>query len=272
MGLITDRLIRSAAFSRQFLEGDARDKIAGFILSRQNRDGGFQGRGAESDLYYTMFAVAGLKALGHPIPAFKVWKYAQSFGVGQDLDLVHLTCLIRLRIAFPMFKKARKKLFKMLAQHGADSAYDLFVKLLAEDYLREADFPETLLQVPLTGPTTNIAAALIINRRYDKEAEGTLMSRFTEAGGFTPTTGVAEPDLLSTATAVFALVNQGTNLDAIQKPCIKYAESLWRDSGGFAGHAADGFEDVEYTFYALLTMGCLIQSLASDYGNSTRTQ
>ena len=97
--------------------------------------------------------------------------------------------------------------------------------------------------------------------------EKALLDRAVESGGFAPSDRIAVPDLLSTATAVFALVSRGVNMDDFQKPCIKYTESLWRESGGFSGHAADEFEDVEYTFYALLTIGSLIKSMAKEYGN-----
>lgn len=266
METITDRLIHSAACSRRFLEGDSLDKMARFILNQQNPDGGFRGRGTESDLYYTVFAVAGLKALGYPIPLWKVWKYIRSFGFGDDLDMVHLVCLIRLRTAFPILGTTRRRLLKRLEKHRAETAYDLFLKLLAEDFLADTELPGEPLVAQPGDPTTTLAASLLVNRRKDSTIEQILLSRASPSGGFSPAEKIAEPDLLSTATALFALVRAGANLDPIQPPCLKYAESLWRDSGGFAGHAADEFEDVEYTFYALLTVGCLIQSLASNYG------
>ncbi|MEA2069367.1 MAG: prenyltransferase/squalene oxidase repeat-containing protein [Verrucomicrobiota bacterium] len=266
MDSLADRLLRSAACSRRFLDGGSRDKIARFTMARQNPDGGFRGRGAESDLYYTVFAVATLKAIGDPIPVFKVWKYIRSFGMGDDLDLVHLVCLIQLRTAFPMLGTTRRRLFKRLDNHRAESAYGLFLKLLAGDCLDTADYPDEPLRVSSTDPTPNLAAEILVNRQGDEATTGNLLARARESGGFAPTEQMAVPDLLSTATALFALTSLGIDLDAIQQPCFKYIESLWRDSGGFAGHVADEFEDVEYTFYALLGIGCLIQSLASDYG------
>ncbi len=263
MKSIPDRLLQAAACSRRFLEEDSRDKMADFILTRQNPDGGFRGRGAESDLYYTVFAVAGLKALGNPIPLFKVWKYVRSFGMGDGLDLVHLICLVQLRTAFPIWGITRRRLYKRLKKHRAESAYGLFLKLLAGDDSGQDD----PVQVSLDAPTTQLAAAVLVNRQNDKASEEALLGRFTESGGFAPSDKIAVPDLLSTATALFALVSMGVDLAAMQQPCFKYAESLWHDSGGFAGHVADEFEDVEYTFYALLSIGCLIQSLASNYGN-----
>lgn len=49
----------------------------------------------------------------------------------------------------------------------------------------------------------------------------------------------------------------GEELDLVRRSCLEFIESLWRDSGGFAGHVADEIEDGEYTFYALLSIGCL---------------
>jgi len=85
-----------------------------------------------------------------------------------------------------------------------------------------------------------------------------MLERVCLHGGFAATAQGSVPDLLSTATALFALTQVGANFDSIRRPCLDYVESLWRDSGGFAGHAADEIEDVEYTFYALLSIGCLM--------------
>lgn len=46
------------------LEPPRRERHRQFILSRQQRDGGFKGREGDSDLYYTSFAVRGLAVLG----------------------------------------------------------------------------------------------------------------------------------------------------------------------------------------------------------------
>jgi len=263
MKSIADRLLQSAASSRRFLETGSLDRISRFVLSRQHSDGGFRGRGAESDLYYTLFAMATLKAIDYPIPVFKVWKYVLSFGTGKGLDLVHLVCLIRLRSAFPMLGTTRRRLFRRLEGFQERSTYSLFLRLLAEEGSLPAD---EAIPVSPDAPTTQLAAAVVVNKQVDPETEKALLGRFVDSGGFAPAAKVGVPDLLSTATALFALVEMGSNLDGMQPPCFKYVESLWRSSGGFAGHAADEFEDVEYTFHALLAMGCLIKSLASNYG------
>ena len=260
MTSLADRLLQSAACSRRFLEEGSLGRISRFILSRQNSDGGFRGHTPQSDLYYTLFAIASLKAIDYPIPVFKVWKHVLSFGTGKGLDLIHLVFLIRLRSAFPMLGITRRRLFQRLEEFQEQSAQTLFLKQLAE---AEGD---ELVSVSLDAPTPQLAAAVVVNQQKDSAIEKALLGRFVSAGGFVSSAQTDTPDLFSTASALFALVEMKSNLTGIQQPCFKYVESLWRGSGGFAKHAAAEVEDLEYTFYALLTMGCLIKSLASNYG------
>ncbi len=263
MNSLSNRLLQNAAASRHFLDKNSRMKLTDFIMTRQNPDGGFRGRDEKSDLYYTVFACASLKALGCSIPALKVWSYARSFGAGADLDLVHLVCLIRLRTVFPHWRTTRRRLMKQLDRHQSDSAYTLFLKLFADDFQHAA--PDVPVRISRSAPTTNLAAALMTG-----EQEGlaeALLGRAVASGGFAPVQQIGTADLLSTATALFALVQRGVNLDELHQPCFQFIESLWRDSGGFAGHVADEYEDVEYTFYALLAIGSLIHSMDKDYGN-----
>lgn len=258
MDSVADRLINMAATSGIFLERESRRAIARFILSRQNADGGFNGRDERSDLYYTLFAAAGLRALGWRLPVFSLWKYIRSFGTPENLDLVHLVCLIRLRGLFPMLASTRHRLLQALDCHESGTAYDPFIRLMAEDAAVEARLPMRTQRIVEDSPTTTIAAAMIVNSEPDASAHKLLMGRACPSGGFAPVAQVESPDLLSTATALFALADQEVDLNSIREPCMEYIESLWRDSGGFAGHTADCREDVEYTFYGLLSIGCLM--------------
>jgi len=255
---LADRLLHTAAQSRRFLQKESRSETARFILSRRAPDGGFRGRDEQSDLYYTVFAVLGLKTLGAPIPALSLWRYCRHFGNGEELDLVHLACLIQLRSAFPMLGKTRRKFSQTLKTFEADSAYDRFLKQLAGDRLRTARFPFAPPEIVLSAPTPSLAAAVILNLKAGSAAISALLDRACLRGGFAANAQLMVPDLLSTATALFALTQAGADLDSIRRPCLEYVESLWRDSGGFAGHGSDGFEDVEYTFYGLLSIGCLV--------------
>jgi prenyltransferase beta subunit len=60
-----------------------------------NPDGGFRGRSPRSDLYYAVFALAGLRALEADAPWPQVREHLARFGGGEALDLVHLSCLAR---------------------------------------------------------------------------------------------------------------------------------------------------------------------------------
>jgi hypothetical protein len=259
MESLADRLIRTVACSRRFLEKESRHDIVRFILSRQNPDGGFRGKSAESDLYYTVFAAAGLRALGWRIPAWSLWRFIRSFGLGEELDPVHMFCLIRLRAAFPTLGKTRRQLSRNMETLPAESAYDFFLKQLAGDSLGIARLPSAPRPVSLADPTPSLAAAIIVNRPSGQVPSGVLFNRVCRSGGFAATGQLNSADLLSTATALFALRILDADLDPVRRPCLDYIESLWRDSGGFAGHVTDEFEDVEYTFYALLSIGCLME-------------
>lgn len=103
-----------------------------------------------------------------------------------------------------------------------------------------------------------MAAAAVLNGRPDGKAVERLLGRYCAGGGFRANAQAPLPDLLSTGVALVALKTMGANLDEIREPCLGFVESLWRDGGGFGGHDADLFEDTEYVFYALLSIGCLI--------------
>jgi len=91
---LRERMLAAAARAPRLL-GESRRAVAAFLRAQQNPDGGFRGRGEASDLYYTVFAVEGLIALGGPPDPQPLRRYLASFGDGEGLDLVHLACLAR---------------------------------------------------------------------------------------------------------------------------------------------------------------------------------
>ncbi len=78
-----------------------------------------------------------------------------------------------------------------------------------------------------------------------------LRARQLPDGGFQANTRIPVSDLLSSFTALVALIDLGEyhrcNLDVLQK----YAESMKTPDGGFCGADWDRQSDVEYTFYGL---------------------
>lgn len=77
------------------LLGDASDLVADFLRGQMDDDGGFRDRSGASDLYYTVFGLEGLIALRADLSTTTVATYLRSFGEGEGLDFVHLTCLAR---------------------------------------------------------------------------------------------------------------------------------------------------------------------------------
>ena len=241
MKSITDRLIQTAALSRRFLEEGPRDRIGGFIMEHQGPDGGFRGRGGESSLRSTLLAVAGLKALGDPIPVFRLRKYIRSFRSGDGLERLELVCLIRLREAFRMSGFTRRRLLSRLEQQGDESAGGIFLRRLAEERGEAAGLPGEPVRAAPDDPTAALAASLLLSRRADDATIEALRGRAAESGGFIPSAQEEVPDLFSTAAALFSLTSAG------------------------AGHADDETGDVESTFYALLSIGALIKSMAKEH-------
>ena len=111
------------------------------------------------------------------------------------------------------------------------------------------------------GSTTATAAAVTLLRAVKgsvpPEVAPWLLARCQPRGGFCATPQTPLPDLLSTAVALHALVTLGVPLGDIKEPCLNFIDSLWDNAGAFHGHWADDALDVEYTFYALLTLGHL---------------
>jgi len=87
-------MLRAANRGRLVL-GDSTALVSGFIGRQLNGDGGFKGRSDQSDLYYTVFGIESLLALGAEFDCARIAAYLRQFGDGDSLDLVHLACLAR---------------------------------------------------------------------------------------------------------------------------------------------------------------------------------
>ncbi|MBA4387934.1 MAG: hypothetical protein C0404_08125 [Verrucomicrobia bacterium] len=289
----SQQMIETASKCRTIMEADALESIGGFIMSRQAPDGGFMGKSEASDLYYTVFAIEALASLGWKIPVEALERYLARFGTGNGLDLPHLSCLARVAARLAGGEPAgRKEIAARLEQYrsrdggyaqvpGTDQgeAYACFLAGIAYEDLG-LSIPKQLkalrsitrLELPSGGyagsgasgvaaTTTTASAAVIravIHLPVSKKTTEWLLNRYDPSGGgFRATEEAPLPDLLSTATALFALSRLMIPLDSVRQGCANFVQSLWDDNGGFRGHAADSVPDCEYTFYALLALGCL---------------
>lgn len=286
-------MLRVASRARLCMQdGDAADVVR-YVRSRMQPDGGFSGRSQASDLYYTIFGCSCLLALGERPNPLAVRRYLKTFGDGSQLDFVHAASLARgwAALPFPLSSWHGRTLLPLLEAHrAADGGYNtaapagargtvyggflaflayrdngaalpraeaLFASVAA---LRAADGGYANSPDLPTGTTTATAAAILLGRwlaqTSDPVALAALLACECPAGGFLASPRAPAADLLSTATALFALRASDAR-PARSGPHLDFVESLWDDSGGFSGHLADPVTDCEYTFYALLALGCL---------------
>lgn len=283
----------AAAGAATKLLGDAAAQVRQFVHSRLRPDGGFCGRSEDSDLYYTVFGLEALSAVGGDVPGERVAAYLRTFGDARRLDFVHLACWVRCWADLPDEPEegVRRGILNRLesfraadggyaptAGSASGTAYGCFLglsayqdlgvpmpdaermvgcveSLRAEDggYANQAGSP--------VGLTPATAAAVCVLRELDQGVDAPagewLLSRCGEAGGFVAVDGAPLPDLLSTATALHALARIGAPLDSIHGRCLEFVRSLRTEGGGFRGHGADDQPDCEYTYYGLLALGHL---------------
>lgn len=306
-----------AARSSRILLRDA-GRVERFLRGRMNSDGGFADRSGKSDLYYTVFGLEALLALGAGVQRPAVESYLRGFGAGESLDLVHLSCLARCwadldscrpqaclpaggrqassslgapgessSAPLPMRQEILRRVetfgsadggYNQVASSRCGTAYGCFLAFGAYEDL-EGRMPDAgglvrCLESLKVGdgayvnapglpigstPTTAAAVALLrrLGRGVDPASVRWLLARCCEGGGFLAVPGAPTADLLSTATALHALVGAGTPLGGIRRPCLDFVNALWCETGGFRGNLFDETPDCEYTWYGLLALGNL---------------
>lgn len=114
--------MRQAARRAPQLLGESAELVRRFVRSRQNPDGGFQDRAGRSDLYYTVFGLDALDAFEETPDLATLESFLRSFGTGDTLDFVHLTCLARCWSALPgkLPDATRQALLKRLRTYRAE--------------------------------------------------------------------------------------------------------------------------------------------------------
>lgn len=183
------------------------------------------------------------------------------------------------KVAIPTKKEAisTKRMPSLYYPHDdAEAPYSLFVLLsLLEDAGKRIRNPKEWLQTLRTYQTQDsgysnlkesttasinatAAALCILGQLKSHEASTTaryLLNQQHESSGFSASQGGPLPDLLSTATTLFALHANGLKPNTQPRDFI---EAHWNEhTGGFSATLFDETSDVEYTFYGLLALGSL---------------
>lgn len=285
------QMLQVARLAPRLLE-EAAPLVAGFLERQFTMAGGAMDRAGRADLYYTIFALAALEAVGAAAPqppSLTAW--IESFGDGEGLDFIHLGALARCRAAIHSGGDGARLLERIEAFRTPDGgyhetaeakcghAYGCFVALGAyQDAGRQPPEPLRMVQclkfleTPDGGwgnvrgmragtvPATAAAVTLLhqLEVPLNQTAAAWLLDQQHESGGWLAVPGAPMPDLLSTATALHALACLDVRLpEAARERCLDFVDTLWDAAGGFHGHWADDPLDAEYTFYGLLALGHL---------------
>jgi prenyltransferase beta subunit len=273
------------------LLGESADLVRQFAYRQQNPDGGFRDRQGHSDIYYTVFGLGLLLALGESLDLDRLQRYLTGFGAGEKLDFVHLTCLARCWSLVPSDTCPRDVLLRRLAGYrSADGGFNQLAGAptgtVYASYLAWAAYQDLQEPVPEpariagsldalrskdgafanernlpVGSTTATAGVVSLYRHLGvplpARVGGWLLGRAHPDGGFLATPRAPLPDLLSTATALHALAGLAVDFSPLREALLDFIDTLWSAEGGFHGHWADDFLDVEYTSYGLLALGHL---------------
>jgi hypothetical protein len=273
--LLLDALRAGAAI----LDANARLRIASGVRGALAADGGFVGRDERSDIYYAPFALWVLGALGVGVPdAVGLSAYLDGFGDGGALDHTHRTSLAQ-ALVLSGRRDAALRVADRLAADAMVSPYGRFLTAMALLSVGRPLPPEGPMcddspaehrgrrrgvsAATLTTPET--AAGILLRVWRGQSAPEALVSALNDAvlesGGVRASRRATEPDLLSTATGLFAL-RQTQTWTGLAHPHahVAFVSACWRDSGLFASAPSDPDDrgDVEYAFYALLALGTIV--------------
>jgi len=256
----------------------ASESVVAFLEAQFHEDGGARDRAGNSDLYYTVFLLESLLALGREPPVDRVRPYLERFGDGEGLDLVHLTCLARCWTALPgitpepdTVRRLRERIESHRFADGGfgptpgapdSTVYHGFLALGALQDLGgepadtrglEQSINALLLEdgafasrqgVP-AGTTPTTAAAVTVLHQLGAPAPPAstqwLLARAGPEGGFRATEGAPIPDLLSTSTALHALACSGISFAHLKESTLDFIDSLWTGRA-FCGTWADDTE------------------------------
>jgi prenyltransferase beta subunit len=275
------------------LLGDRCESIAG-SLARQQHDGPFLDRAGRPDLYYTIFGVEALIALSRDVHGDGLVSWLEQINPA-TLDLVHAAGLARIWTDLPdrsMPPQTRHDIREIIQRHRSDDGgfagfpdcphagpYGSFLALGALQDLDASDaigdqlgpaiealrcpgggFPGSP-NGPATTPTTAAAMVVLAQLSRPRVHAGDvdwLLSCHADDGGFRAGQSTAEPDLLSTAVALFALRQARQPLTHGAADADRaFVLGLQTSEGGFRSAASATSTDCEYAFYALLALGCL---------------
>ena len=273
------------------MSSEAAECLRRAVTSQQGSGGLFCGRARQEDLYYTFFGVLLTLVSNAKFRREECRQHVVALDFA-TLDLVHGCAWLRVMamlklLALPQFARQKAMMFRKLGisktdleklrtlnelpdsaypQRDKNSPYSRFLLgTLFADFgqdVPKSDFSEYRLPSGLYanlknhstfGVNATAAALFLLPQDQCEKTADALAALQEQDGSFKATASAQEGDLLSTATAFFALRQCGKTPHVSTKP---YLRECFRENGLFAATPDDPHGDLEYTVYGLLAMGC----------------
>lgn len=265
------------------------ERTSRFILSKQDKNGGFIGRGEKADLYYTLFGVLCLRLLNELEKVTEKTKsFISSSRVIDNFPHLYARVVSMALLGIKQSKNEQSKLGNYVkctisSAHKDTDLYQLFLALSTLNYLgicierrkknrivkyiascqrRDGGFTSSERCVNSTTNQTSaaIGALFMVDGLgaidIDRVAQFYEQVRYP-TGGFCASPLIRVPDLLSTYTSCLALTLLGRGKQISSQSVKKFVLSMRDKEGGFRGSAIDPMSDIEYTYYALGTLSLL---------------
>ncbi len=284
---ISIKLFNALQAGKKKLGKESLSRIKDFVGSQRLSDDGFMNKSGKSDIYYTLFGWMLSYVLGLRLDSKKTAAYLAEQDI-DAMDLIHYAAYMRCRMIQRLLKGGKLNVllhsffsspvrqlqdFSGLPHDDSEAPYTQFIWLsLLEDtgqtVKNKHDVLDSLAlyRVPtggysnipngITAATNATAAGLVVTGQlngYGKNVDvDYLWAAQHESGGFGATEDSPLPDVLSTATSLFAL--KAYDVQPQYSP-VDFIEAHWLDSGGFSATLLEDTSDVEYTFYGLLALG-----------------
>ena len=228
------------------LDAEMLVQIRSFIANQQVRQGGFADRAGKCDLYYTLFGFYLAEAFNVEINHIQLEKYVRESAAAPGLAGVHRYCAAILYARLIGTDEVSEKLRKEIVAELGN------LKTGKPDYSLANDQP-----CPV------IAARSVLQSftgGVSPDSAKSIMTFYRETGGFAALHQAPEQDLLSTAVALFALHFMDADIRIIKPACLAFTDAMY-ENGGFTATADDTQPDIEYTFYGMLALGSMNQSI-----------
>jgi hypothetical protein len=290
---LTMKLYRTLLRGMKQLGREAIVKVADFVKSQRSDNMAFIDKSGKPDIYYSAFGWLLSYVLDIKLNKKLMKAWLDTIDVSQ-LELVHYSAYVRCKmirnlspIALfqPILFQTMLSLKKashlpialqrtIISEEFELTPYNQFLILSLKEDLGMRKFEwhkEKSLNKyhlaqggysndskALTSSTNATVAALLVKGQSDGYKINNDVMALREqqdvTGGYRAAEASPFPDILSTATALFALkcYNLKPKYDVRD-----FIEAHWLDNGGFAATLADEQSDTEYTFYGLLALGTI---------------